>query len=169
MASAADSSLHAHSPLLLRQAIQSILEERASLRSPNSSSFVSIVSHPPSPTSADFPSHTTEAEDVRSLNLIAPLDLGSLTRVPLSTPPRRGGKEASGKASAVKVPVRVSLVREIKGEEDYPLVLVTGQVFPCPSWHTHLAQVITFSNPLIAGGSGFIGSHTVLEILQEGK
>lgn len=108
-------SVHAHSPALLRQAIQKILEERALLRrDPPLPLLLSIVSHPPSPTSADFPENT-ESSSIRPLNTITPLDFTRLERIALSTPGPRtpGGGELHE--------------TEIKGEEDYPLILVTGK------------------------------------------
>lgn len=108
-----NSSVHAHSPAVLRQAIQSIIEERALLRRDPHSLLLSIVSHPPSPTSLDFPDGT-ESSNLRALNSITPLDFNNLERIPLSSPPRTPGIREEEERSA------------IAGEEDYPLIMVTG-------------------------------------------
>lgn len=110
-------SVHAHSPALLRQAIQSIIEERALLRRDPHSLLLSVVSHPPSPTSLDFPDHT-ESSNLRALNSITPLDFNTLERIPLSDPPRAPTPAARDEEAR----------GDIKGEEDYPLIMVTGEI-----------------------------------------
>ncbi|KAM0755870.1 UDP-glucose 4-epimerase [Meredithblackwellia eburnea MCA 4105] len=109
-----------------------------------------VVSHPPSPTTlrATTLDHghlsTGTVSDLRPLNSISPLDPTSLTRIPLSTPPTPPPAVATSRKQSTKDHTRARVQDEMESEEQqYPLIVVTG-------------------------GSGFIGSHTVLEILQEG-
>ncbi|SCZ98284.1 BZ3500_MvSof-1268-A1-R1_Chr3-2g06271 [Microbotryum saponariae] len=155
-------SVHATSPALLRAAISSVSLREAGAGPDSSSASHSrqdgekwrgnvVVSHPPSPTSAlaNFESFTDDAEALtssyRPFDSITPLNPDSLRRIPLSTPPRT--PPPSGLADLQGNPsdrLSTSCPSEVNVESAYPLILVTG-------------------------GCGFIGSHTVLEILQEGK
>ena len=95
----------------------------------------------------------------RPLSSITPLDVRSLHRVPLSTPPRT--PSPSPYAQQLR---RTGLVREASDDSEDV----------CDGGEEEEARVEEEEEgewPLIVvtGGSGFIGSHTVLEILQEGK
>lgn len=138
-------SLHTHSPALLRLAINNILDsERASpSASPHDWHDNVVVSHPPSPTAL----RATFSDDPSDVEPLA------TSCRPLSdiTPLDPESLERVPLSTPPRTPepllLRGKEAREVEEGEDperrYPLIVVTG-------------------------GSGFIGSHTVLEILQEG-
>ncbi|ORY82907.1 hypothetical protein BCR35DRAFT_290674 [Leucosporidium creatinivorum] len=141
------SSVHTHSPALLRAAISSITDRNSPDAIEDWKGNI-VVSHPPSPTSvpANLETANSDAQalaDVyRPYNSITPLNPDSLRRIPLSTPPSTPPPDRKG--SVAQAQALLEKTKLDQAEDEYPLILVTG-------------------------GSGFIGSHTVLEILQEGK
>ncbi|KAM0789844.1 hypothetical protein ACM66B_006691 [Microbotryomycetes sp. NB124-2] len=158
--------VHTHSPALLRAAISDINERNSTVQvgsnghgeaaeqqhEPTEASTVwrdnVVVSHPPSPKSIPAALSLNPDSDaalvlnvMQPLGSIRPLDPSTLRRLPLSTPPRT---PPPGRASVHQQQHQLQPQDDVTAaEQNFPLILVTG-------------------------GSGFIGSHTVLEILQEG-
>ncbi|KAK4051525.1 hypothetical protein OIV83_002665 [Microbotryomycetes sp. JL201] len=158
------SPVHTHSPALLRAAISDINERNSAMHSARDGGEAAaagqsgpssvapgawrdnvVVSHPPSPKSMpaalslDAESNAAHVlNNLQSLGAIRPLDPSTLRRVPLSTPPR-----TPPPGNAARKHTQASSNESSIDEQAFPLILVTG-------------------------GSGYIGSHTVLEILQEG-
>lgn len=62
-------------------------------------------------------------DSLRPLDLISPLDGNLINFLPLSTPPISRSSSTIGLNSKL-----IGEEMEIKGEEDYPLILVTGKI-----------------------------------------
>ncbi|KAK4056346.1 hypothetical protein OIO90_002489 [Microbotryomycetes sp. JL221] len=143
-----------------------------------------VVSHPPSPRSvpAEF-RHTNSSEPshtIQALEAIRPLDPSTLRRIPLSTPPRTPPpplalkRDQAGSTASNGSPIAdggLSAAEAALGAElNFPLILVTGKSCRCPQANPAFKADESIASCIHrTGGSGFIGSHTVLEILQQGQ